>query len=62
MGFIFLEIYLLVSYVSLVLNQEEHVESWRVCAYEADKFLRTVRSARLKLYIGLLFCRFHMNC
>ncbi|MCI10821.1 hypothetical protein A2U01_0031916, partial [Trifolium medium] len=27
--------------------REEPVESWRICAYEVDKSLRTVRSARL---------------
>ena len=60
-GFHLSEIFCLVNYVSLVLNQKEPVESWGICANEADKSLRTVRSTRLRLYTGLLLCRFHMN-
>jgi hypothetical protein len=34
--------------------REGPVESWGICAYEADKSLRTVRSARLR-YCSMIY-------
>ncbi|PNX81701.1 hypothetical protein L195_g037726, partial [Trifolium pratense] len=40
---------------SVTSHGEGPVESWRICAYEADKSLRTVRSARLRYYYFMVY-------
>jgi hypothetical protein len=51
--------YLLIScqfcYLGYDTYREGPVESWGICAYEADKSLRTVRSARLRYYIAVRY-------
>jgi hypothetical protein len=44
----------------MIYIREGPVESWGIYAYEADKFLRTVRSARLRYCFIIYYSQGHL--